>query len=155
MDEYLKSLPPDRRHALAAVRTVVNGNLPDGYEEAMNWGMITWQVPLGICPNTYNGQPLMYAGLASQKNYMAIYLHGIYASETARRRFEQAYRTTGKRFDVGKSCVRFRKLDDLPLTLIADTIGGMSPDELIRLADATRRRTHRPRVSSVAGQGDG
>ena len=138
--EYLQSLPDDRRTALAAVRRVVNDHLPPGYEEAMNWGMITWQVPLETYPDTYNGQPLMYAGLASQKRYMALHLMGIYTSPAARQAFEAAYRATGKRFDAGKACVRFRMLDDLPLDLIGDTVASLPATELVRLAKAVRRR---------------
>ena len=138
--EYLRSLPEDRRPAIEAVRRVVNANLPPGYEEAMNWGMITWQVPLATYPDTYNGQPLMYAGLASQKRYMALHLMGIYTSPAAREAFEAAYRATGKRFDAGKACVRFRKLDDLPLDLVAETIASLPAAELVRLAQAARRK---------------
>jgi uncharacterized protein YdhG (YjbR/CyaY superfamily) len=122
VDEYLSELPDERRDAIRKVRQTILDNLPQGYEEAMNWGMITYQVPLETCPDTYNGQPLMYAALASQKNHMAVYLTGIYMSEEARSRFEAAYKATGKRLDVGKSCVRFRKLDDLPLHLIGECI---------------------------------
>jgi hypothetical protein len=125
-------LPEDRRTAIAAVREVVLANLPDGYEEAMNWGMIAYQVPLATFSETYNKQPLLYAALASQKRHMAVYLTGIYTSEDARRRFEAAYKATGKRFDVGKSCVRFRTIDDLPLDLIGETIAAMTPADLIR-----------------------
>ena len=138
--EYVRSLPDDRRPAIEAVRRVVNANLPPGYEEAMNWGMITWQVPLATYPDTYNGQPLMYAGLASQKRYMALHLMGIYTSPAAREAFEAAYRATGKRFDAGKACVRFRKLDDLPLDLVAETIAALPAAELVRLAQAARRK---------------
>ena len=138
--EYLRSLPDDRRPAIEAVRRVVNDSLPPGYEEAMNWGMITWQVPLATYPDTYNGQPLMYAGLASQKRYMALHLMGVYTSPAAREAFEAAYRATGKRFDAGKACVRFRKLDDLPLDLVAETIAALPADELVRLAQAARRK---------------
>lgn len=131
VDDYLTALPADRREALAAARSVILENLPAGYVEAMNWGMITYQVPLETYPDTYNGQPLMFAALASQKNYMAVYLTGIYMSDEARSEFEAAYRATGKRFDVGKSCVRFRKLDDLPLDLIGDTIAAVPVERLI------------------------
>jgi hypothetical protein len=130
-EEYLAELPDERREAISAVRSVILGNLPAGYVEAMNWGMITYQVPLDTYPDTYNGQPLMFAALASQKNYMAVYLTGIYVSDEARSEFEAAYRATGKRFDVGKSCVRFRKLDDLPLDLIGDTIAAVPVERLI------------------------
>ena len=122
VDEYLSELRDERRNAIGKVRQTILENLPQGYEEAMNWGMITYQVPLETCPDTYNGQPLMYAALASQKNYMAVYLTGTYMSDEARSRFEAAYKATGKRLDVGKSCVRFRKLEDLPLQLIGESI---------------------------------
>ena len=138
--DYIRELPEDRRTALETVRRVINDHLPPGYEEAMNWGMITWQVPLETYPDTYNGQPLMYAALASQKRYMAVHLMGIYTSPSARAAFEAAYRATGKRFDAGKACVRFRKLDDLPLDLIGETIAALPADELVRLAEDAHRR---------------
>jgi len=130
-EQYLAELPDDRRKAIEAVRAVILENLPDGYEEAMNWGMITYQIPLDAYPDTYNKQPLMFAALASQMNHMAVYLTGIYVSDEARDEFEKAYRATGKRFDVGKSCVRFRKLDDLPLDLIGQTIAAVPVERLI------------------------
>jgi uncharacterized protein YdhG (YjbR/CyaY superfamily) len=129
--EYLAELPADRRAAIASVRQTILAHLPPGYEEAINWGMITYQVPLRRHADTYNGQPLAYAALASQKNYMAVYLSGIYMDDAARQRFEAAYRATGKRYDVGKSCVRFRKLDDLPLALIGESIALLGVDEFI------------------------
>lgn len=131
---YIASLPADRRQAITKVRQTILARLPKGYEEKMNWGMITYQVPLSRFPNTYNGQPLMYAALASQKNHMAVYLTGIYISDESREEFEKAYRATGKRFDVGKSCVRFRKLDDLPLDLIGETIASVPVDRMIARA---------------------
>jgi hypothetical protein len=131
VEGYLAALPADRREAIEAVRAVILENLPSGYSEVMNWGMITYEVPLEIYPDTYNGQPLMFAALASQKNYMAVYLTGIYMSDAARDAFEKAYRATGKRFDVGRSCVRFRKLEDLPLELIGETIASIPVVRLI------------------------
>jgi len=131
VEGYLAELADDRREAIEAVRTVILENLPSGYAEVMNWGMITYEVPLEIYPDTYNRQPLMFAALASQKNYMAVYLTGIYISDAARDEFEKAYRATGKRFDVGKSCVRFRKLEDLPLELIGETIASIPVVRLI------------------------
>jgi len=139
VEEYLDALPEDRRAAIAAVRKVIRANLPEGYEEAMNWGMIAYQVPLATYPDTYNKQPLMYAALASQKRHMAVYLTGIYTSDESRKAFEEAYKATGKRFDVGKSCVRFRSLDDLPLDLIGETIASMTPQELIRITETAHR----------------
>jgi len=131
VEEYLKELPPERRQQIASVRAVILENLPEGYEEAMNWGMISYQVPLSIYPDTYNKQPLMYAALASQKHHMAVYLTGIYMDESAKTTFEAAYKATGKRYDVGKSCVRFKKLDDLPLGLIGETIASLPLGEFV------------------------
>ncbi|GAB4451982.1 MAG: DUF1801 domain-containing protein [Anaerolineae bacterium] len=129
--EYLAELPEERRAAVEAVRQVILQNLPPGYEEAMNWGMISYQVPLATYPDTYNRQPLMLAALASQKNHMAVYLTGIYMDDDARQQFEAAYKATGKRYDVGKSCVRFKKLDDLPLPLIGECVAALSVDEFV------------------------
>ena len=138
VEEYLASLEPDRREQIETVRDVILANLPNGYEEAMNWGMISYQVPLDTYPDTYNGQPLMYAALASQKNHMAVYLTAVYADEGTREEFLEAYRATGKKLDVGKSCVRFKKLDDLPLELIGATIGDVGVDQFVRGVEAAR-----------------
>ncbi|RKZ17278.1 DUF1801 domain-containing protein [bacterium] len=123
--QYLDSLPADRRHAIGTIRDTIVANLPRGYKEVMNWGMITYQVPLSVCPDTYNGQPLMYAALASQKNYMAVYLTAVYMDDALRRGFEAAYKASGKRMDMGKSCVRFRRLEDIPIDLVASSIRSM------------------------------
>jgi len=129
--EYLAEMPEDRREAITKVRDTIIKHLPGGYEEALNWGMITYQVPLEIYPDTYNKKPLMYAALANQKNHMAVYLTGIYMDKDLYQDFEEKYRNTGKRYDVGKSCVRFRKLEDLPLELISESIGAISMEEFI------------------------
>jgi uncharacterized protein YdhG (YjbR/CyaY superfamily) len=131
IEEYLAELPPERRSALEKVRQTILENLPEGYEEALNWGMITYQVPLEVYPDTYNKKPLMYAALASQKDHMAVYLTGIYLDEKLSQEFEQSYKATGKRYDVGKSCVRFRKLEDLPLPVIAKSIQALEMEEFV------------------------
>jgi uncharacterized protein YdhG (YjbR/CyaY superfamily) len=147
VEEYLAELPENRREAISRVREVILENLPDGYQESMNWGMIAYEVPLSTYPDTYNGQPLTYAALASQKNHMAVYLSAIYMDEQAREKFEADYRATGKRFDAGKSCVRFRKLEDLPLPVIGEAIRYLPADEFVTRVEAvhsTRRsRTKR------------
>ena len=129
--EYLAEMPPERREAIEKVRQIILENLPGGYQEAMNWGMITYQVPLEVYPDTYNKKPLMYAALANQKNHMSVYLTGIYMDENLNMDFEEKYRATGKRYDVGKSCVRFRKLDDLPLELIGESIQAVSMADFV------------------------
>lgn len=140
VEEYLDSLPTDRREAISTVREGILRALPDGYAEEMRWGMISYEVPLAIQPDTYNGKPLMYAALASQKRHMAVYLSGVYADPEARERFEAAYRATGKRLDMGKSCVRFRRLDDLPLEVIEDAIARYPVDDFVDLYHRGRRR---------------
>ena len=138
VDEYLAQLPDDRRAALETVRATILDNLPAGYEEVMNWGMITYQVPLEVYPDTYNGKPLMYAALASQKNHMAVYLTSVYSMPGLLEQFQTEYAATGKRMDMGKSCVRFRRLDDLPLELIGDSIGSVSMDEFVSFTRDSR-----------------
>jgi uncharacterized protein YdhG (YjbR/CyaY superfamily) len=131
VSQYLSELPDDRRAAIETVRKTILENLPNGYEEVINWGMITYQVPFDTYPNTYNRKPLMYAALASQKNHMSLYLTAIYINDETSHAFEQAYRATGKRYNVGKSCVRFKKIEDLPLDLIATSIASLSIEEFI------------------------
>jgi len=133
VEEYLAELPEGRREAIEAVRKVILDNLASGFEETMNWGMICYEVPLSIEPDTYNGKPLMYAALASQKNHMAVYLTGVYADEATKQEFVSAWEQTGKRVDMGKSCVRFRKLDDLPLDTLGDAIAAFDVDEFVSL----------------------
>lgn len=129
--DYLASLPDDRRAAMSTVRAVIRKNLPKGIVETMNWGMIVYEVPLSVVPDTYNGQPLAFVGLASQKNYMSVYLMAIYANDTLRETFEEEYRATGKRLDMGKSCVRFRTIDDLPLDLLGRAVAACSMEEYV------------------------
>lgn len=138
VEEYLAELPAERREAIATVRDTILDNLPDGFEEVMNWGMIAYQVPLSVYPDTYNKKPQMYAALASQKNHMAVYLTGVYMDNAYRDTFEAAYRATGKRLDVGRSCVRFRKLDDLPLELIGETIGRLDLETFVERVKQVR-----------------
>ncbi len=146
VEEYLGELSEERRAVLESVRQVILQNLPKGYEEVMNWGMITYQVPLETYADTYNKKPLMYAALAAQKNHMAVYLTAIYMSEKASREFETAYRSTGKRYDVGKSCVRFKELADLPLELIGKSIASLQVSEFVdRVNDARSVRRSRGR----------
>lgn len=138
VEEYLDELAPDRREHIESVRSVVLENLPDGYDESMNWGMITWEIPLERYPKTYNKQPLMYAALASQKNYMSLYLMCVYTHEGTQTEFERRFKDSGKKLNMGKSCVRFKKVDDLPMELIAETIASTPVDEYIRSYEAAR-----------------
>lgn len=131
VQEYIDELPAERKVAISVIRDAIKAAMPSGYEEAMNWGMICYQVPLSMYPKTYNGQPLMYAAIASQKNHMAVYLTGLYITPDLIEGFERDYKATGKKLDMGKSCVRFKKLDDLPLSVITDYIAKVTPDQLV------------------------
>ncbi len=141
VEEYLAQLPDDRRAAITKVRDTVRANVPDGIVETMRWGMIAYEIPLERYPDTYNGQPIGYAAIASQKNHMAVYLTGLYMDDDLRDEFLDAYRATGKRLDVGKSCVRFRKIEDLPLELIGEAVGRFDGVEsFVETYDAARKR---------------
>jgi len=142
VEEYLAGLPEDRANAIATVRRTVLDNLADGFQEAMNFGMIAYEVPLEVYPDTYNGQPLMYAALASQKNHMAVYLHCIYSDPETSEKFKAAYKATGKRYDCGKSCVRFRKLEDLPLELVGEAIASFTVERWVELCDEIFKKTN-------------
>lgn len=137
---YLDELPEERRQVVSAVRDVILANLPAGYEEAMNWGMICYEVPLSRYPDTYNGQPLAYAALAAQKNKYSLYL-SIYQRPDEDDWFRAAYLRTGKKLDMGKGCVRFKRVDDLPLELVADVISHTPPEEFVARHEAARRKT--------------
>jgi hypothetical protein len=137
-EEYLRGLPEERRGVVEAVREVVLGNLPDGYEEAVRWGMLSYELPLARYPKTYNGQPLAYAALAAQKSHFALYLTGAHADPEHAGWIADEFAQAGKRLDMGKSCLRFRKLDDLPLEVVARSIARISPERLIALHEASR-----------------
>jgi len=123
--QYLKELPPDRRAVVAAVRKVVLANLDQGFEEGMGYGMISWHVPHSIFPAGYHCDPklpLPFASLASQKNYLSLYLMSVYAEPGEEEWLRQAFARAGKPLDMGKCCVRFKRLEDLPLDVIGAAI---------------------------------
>ncbi|HET6949361.1 MAG TPA: DUF1801 domain-containing protein [Acidimicrobiales bacterium] len=153
IEGYLAELPEDRREALSAVRQVVLDHLPAGFEEVMQFGMISYVVPLERYPDTYNGQPLTVASLANQKRHMAIYLVGVYGDESSQRWLRESWEATGKKLDMGKSCVRFRQLDDLALDVVGEAIARIPLDVFIAHHERARSSPAgdgRPR----AGQGD-
>lgn len=145
-DEYLALLPEDRRAALAAVRDVINRNLPAGYREGMSYGMIGWYVPLERFPDTYNGQPLGLAALASQKQYLSLYLNSVYGDPTTEAWFRQRWTESGKPLDMGKSCVRFRTVDDLALDVVGETIARADLDTFLARYVAVRGSSRRARA---------
>ena len=124
--QYLAELPEDRRVAISAIRDVILKNLDKDYEEGMQYGMIGYYVPHSVFPPGYHcdpRQPLPFAGLASQKNHLSVYLMTVYAENTTGERwFRDAWAKTGKKLDMGKCCVRFKKLEDAALDVIGEAI---------------------------------
>ena len=145
--EYLKSLPDEKRAAISTVRDLVLAKLPKGYVEGMEYGMISYSVSLSRYPETYNGHPLCYAGLAAQKNHNALYLMGVYGDDTNAKRFRNEFAKAGKRLDMGKSCVRFKSADDLAFDAIAETIASMPVDDYIALYEKSRPPSAKKRAS--------
>jgi uncharacterized protein DUF1801 len=138
VDDYLAELPDDRRAEIEKVRDLVNAALPAGYREGIGYGMIGWVVPRERYPDTYNKQPLAYAGLSAQKNYNSLYLTCVYASKERAERLKAAAAAAGKKLDMGKSCIRFKRAEDLPLDFISDEIASTSPDEFVRICEEAR-----------------
>jgi hypothetical protein len=125
VNEYLNSLPPDRREALSAVREVILANLPKGYEECMSYGMIGYVVPHSLYPKGYHCNPklpLGFANLGSQKNYMVLHLMTVYGDSATEQWFRKAWEATGRKLDMGKACVRFKRLEDVPLEVVGQVI---------------------------------
>jgi hypothetical protein len=139
-EAYLAELPPERAALVSRLRDLINANLPAGYVERMSWGMIGWEVPLQRYPDSYNGQPLVYAGLAAQKNFTALYLNGVYASEARTERLKAEWTATGRKLDMGKSCLRFKRAEDVAEEVLAETIRSVPVDRFIDEYEAGRRR---------------
>jgi hypothetical protein len=138
VEDYLAALPPDRKTAIETIRSVIRKNLPRGFEERMQYGMISFCIPLSRYPTTYNGQPLGAAALASQKGYMSLYLMTVYSDPKLKSWFERSYRAAGKKLDMGKSCVRFKKLEDVPLDVVGEVIAQLDVDRFIATYESAR-----------------
>lgn len=140
VDQWLAAVPAERREAINAVRDAVNEHLPPGYEETVDWGMLAWVVPLERLPNTHNGHPLMLAALGAHTKLMTIYLTSVYGDPKIRREFEDAYKQTGRKLDMGGSCVHFKKLDDLPLDVVGNVISRVGVDQFVERYESSRRK---------------
>jgi hypothetical protein len=135
-EAYLDELPSDRAAFVSRLRNLVNANLPPGYVERMSWGMIGWEVPLETYSDTHNGQPLVYAGLAAQKNHTALYLNCVYVSQARSERLKAAWAATGRKLDMGKSCLRFKRPEDVAEAVLAETIRSIPVERFIAEYDA-------------------
>ena len=141
--DYLAALPTDRQTAVKAVRAVIRKNLPKGFAEQMQYGMIGYVVPHKLYPAGYHckpEEPLPFAGLASQKNYMSLYLMSVYFSPTLLTWLKEQFVLKGKKLDMGKSCLRFKKLEDLPLDVIGELIARVPVADYIRHYESNLKR---------------
>ena len=139
VEQYLKELSADRREAIGAVRETILKHLPRGYEEGMQYGMIGYFVPHSLYPPGYHtdpSEPLPYVNLASQKHHMAIYMFGLYSDPKVLEWFREAWLATGQKLDMGKSCVRFKKLDGLPLKIIGQAVKKFSVKKMIQVYES-------------------
>jgi hypothetical protein len=140
VNEYLADLPVERREALQAIREVILKNLPNGYEEGMQYGMIGYYVPHSVYPPGYHcdpKQPLPFGGLASQKNHMSMYLMCVYGDPEEQAWFRDAWTKAGKKLDMGKSCVRFKSIDDVPLNVVGEAFRRVPPRKFIEFYESS------------------
>jgi len=138
-EEYIQELPEYRRESIKAVRKLILEYLPDGYQETINWGMISYEIPLDRYPDTYNNQPLSYLGLAAQSDYNALYLMPVYQDEELQDWLSEEFEKANKKMDMGRSCLRFQTLDDLPVEAISKIIAHQTPDEFIAQYEESRK----------------
>ncbi len=143
-DEYVAALPEERAVAISKLRKVIQDNLPKGFEESMSYGMIAYNVPLSVYPDGYHckaDQPLPFMNLASQKNFVAVYHMGIYADQELMDWFVEEYPKHCKRkLDMGKSCIRFKKIEEIPYDLIGELASKMSSKKWIGIYEANIKK---------------
>jgi hypothetical protein len=149
---YLKGLPEDRRTVISAVRKVMLDHLPKGYEECMNYGMIGYVVPHKLYPPGYHCDPklpLPFAGLAAQKNHFALYVMSVYGDAETESWLRAAWKAAGKKLDMGKCCIRFKKLEDVPLDVVAKLIARVPVIEYIARTTASLAKSAKPRAKKA------
>lgn len=156
MSEYLAELPSERRAELSVVRTLIKKHLPNGYSETVQYGMISYVVPLKLFPDGYLNQkevPLPFVSLAAQKNYFALYLMNVYGNPELERWFRAAYAKSGKKLDMGRSCVRFKKAGELALDVVGEAIARTSVKDYIERYVAARGNKGPPSKNAPASRG--
>ena len=135
--EYIDALPEDRKQAIRELRSVLKKNLPPGFSEVMSYGMIGYVVPHALYPKGYHVDPklpLPFINIASQKNYIAVYHNGLYADKDLLAWFTKAYaKVSASKLDMGKSCIRFKRVDQIPYALIGELAAKVTPSDWIRM----------------------
>ena len=133
---FLAGLPAARRREVSRVRTLIRKHLPPGYEEVITKNLLVYQVPFARYSETYNGQPLWYVALASQKSYLSLHLMSVYGDARQAQRLKDGFRAAGKKLDMGKACIHFQAADDLPTDVIAAVISSMPVERWVAIATA-------------------
>lgn len=137
--QYIEELSDDRKEIIKKIRAIINKNLPAGYKEVMEYGMICYVIPLSKYPDTYNKKPLVYCALASQKQYVSLYLSCVYVDKKTRKEFEDRYKQSGKKLNAGASCVRFRTLEEIPFDVVKKAIKKFSLKKFIEIYETSRK----------------
>ncbi len=132
--------PIDRAAEFARVSDVVRKHLPAGYVERAGRSMMVWEVPLSVYPDTYNKHALWYAALAEQKNYLSLHLLGAYGSPALTKKLVDGFKSAGKRLDMGKACIRFKRADDLALDAIGEVVAALPMDRYVAMAKSWRSK---------------
>ncbi len=144
VDAYLAELPEERQKPMEKLRKVIKKNLPKGFKESMGYGMMGWSVPHSIYPAGYHcnpKDPLPFMGLASQKNSINLYHMGIYADPKLLKWFQEAHaKASAKKLDMGKSCIRYKKAEDIPYDLIGELASKITVDEWIKMYESAFNR---------------
>jgi hypothetical protein len=140
VSDFLAELPLEKRSVISAVRDTIRRNLPKGYEEVVQGKIIGYVVPFSRLPNTYNGHPLWYAALAAQKNYFTVHLMAAYGDERELKFLQEGFKNAAKKLDMGKACIRFKKLEDLPLDVIGDSIARIPMENCARHYESVKRK---------------
>jgi hypothetical protein len=136
---FIAALPAERRADVERVRSTIRRHLPEGYEEVVSKNMLVYQVPLARYSDTYNGHPLWYAALASEKSYLSLHLMPVYGDKALAQRLEDGFRAAGKRLNMGKACIRFANADDLALDVVGQIVEAIPVDRWVEIARAARR----------------
>ena len=143
-DAYMAEIPEERQKAFNKLRSVIKKNLPKGFAETMGYGMMGWVVPHSKYPAGYHcnpKDPLPFIGIASQKNFIAIYHMGVYANPALLKWFTTAHaKASPKKLDMGKSCIRYKKPDDIPFELIGELASKITPDEWIAIYEKVLKK---------------
>jgi hypothetical protein len=146
-EAYIAEMPKDRQKAFSKLRSVIKKNLPKGFKEGMGYGMMGWSVPHSIYPAGYHcnpKDPLPFMGMASQKNFIAVYHMGVYANPKLLKWFTDAHaKASPKRLDMGKSCIRYKKPEDIPIDLIGELASKISVEDWINMYETNFRESRK------------